>query len=142
MGLCTTLEQCNALQDVYETALQYGDIVSVYIRNESDIVRDLYDDYKSGNIEPAVTHIDMPAFPIQFQPTQRQLEKAGIKEKCECLIYTPLRAWTLNSLEFDDIDMTRSTVDYQGKKYVIKEKAQASQFTSVFLYITLGLNLK
>jgi hypothetical protein len=52
MGICTDLEQCNALQDVYETALQYGDIVSVYIRNENDIVRDIYGDYKSGNIEP------------------------------------------------------------------------------------------
>lgn len=142
MGLCTALEQCNALQDVLEICTQYGDTVSVYIRNEGDVSRDIYGDYKYGKIEPDVTHIDMPAFPIQFQPTQRQLEKAGIKENVECLIYTPMKAWIDNNLEFDDIDMTRSTIDYQGNKYVIKEKALFSQFTSTFLYITLGLNLK
>lgn len=139
---CTSLEQCGALQDVYDIANQYGDFVAIYIRGEGQIGRDIYGDYKEGKIEPTVTHIDMPAFPITFNPTLRQLEKAGIKEACELLIYTPMKSWTDNALEFEDIDMTRSTVDYLGNKYIIKEKALSGQFTTAYLQITLSLKRK
>ena len=138
----TDLEQCGALRDIYESSLEYGDTVSIYVRNEGDIRRDLYADYKAGKIEPDVVALSMPAFPIQFQPNRRQLEKAGIREDCEVLIYTPMYSWIQADVDFEDIDMTRSTVILRHIKYVIKEKALASQFTDTFLYVTLALKRK
>jgi hypothetical protein len=136
------LEAYHSLIDVQDFCIEYGDIITIYIRDESNINRDDYGDISFGKIEPNVISIPMSANPITFQPNQRQLEKAGLKDKCECLIYTPTLSWTTCGIEFDDIDMARSTVDYQGRKYVIKEKAQTNQISNVYLYITFGLYLK
>jgi len=136
------LEQCGALKDVYMTALQYGDIAKVYIRNEGDVSRDLYEDMKYGKIETDVTAIEIPAFPATFQPNRKVVEKAGLKEDCECLIATPMYSWNLAEVDFEEIDITRSTVILRGIKYVIKEKALSDQFIDTFLYIMLGLKRK
>lgn len=144
MTMCKgpTLEQCGALRDIYESSLEYGDTVLIYVRDEGDVRRDLYSDYKAGKIEPDVIPLSMPAFPINFQPNRRQLEKAGIREDCEVLIYTPMYAWIKEEVDFEELDMTRSTVILRSIKYVIKEKALASQFTNTFLYVTLALKRK
>lgn len=138
----TNMEQCGALRDVYETSNLYGESVKIYIREEVDVRRDSYEDIKAGKVVPAVPPITMPAFPVQFQPSRRQLEKAGCKEDCEVLIYTPMYSWNQLNLDFEDIDLIRSTVTLRDRKYIIKEKALSSQFTDTFLYITLALKRK
>lgn len=138
----TKMEQCGALRDVYESSLQYGETIKIYIRDEEDVRRDIYEDYKAGKIAPDVTPLSLPGFPIIFQPNRRQLEKAGIREDCEVLVHTPMYAWNLASVDFEDIDMTRSTVILKSIKYVIKEKGLASPFTDTHLYITLALKRK
>ena len=135
----TNMEQCGALRDIYESSNEYGDIVFIYIRDEEDVSRDLYEDMKFGKISPDVIPISMPAFPIQFQPNRKQLEKAGVREECEVLIYTPMYSWNREEIDFEDIDAVRSTVSLRGSKYVIKEKGLSSPFTDTFLYITLAL---
>ena len=84
----------------------------------------------------------MPAFPVTFQPNRRQLEKAGIREDCEVMIYTPMYSWNSANVDFEALDMIRSTVVLRDIKYVIKEKGYASQFTDTFLYVTLALKRK
>jgi len=138
----TTMEQCGALRDVYESSLEYGDTIKVYIREEEDIRRDAYEDYKVGKTEPDIAPLTIPIFPPVPQPNRRQLEKAGIREDCEVLVYTPMYSWNLVSVDFEDIDMTRSTVVLKNTKYVIKEKGLASPFTDTHLYITLALKRK
>ena len=140
--LGTSLEQCGALQDILTISMEYGTTISVYLRTEDSVRRDSYEDYKSGNASPTLEPVSIPAFPVTFQPNSRQLEKAGIREDCELLVYTPMLSWISLGVSFEDIDMIRSTVNFQGVKYVIKEKALAGQFTDTFLQITLGLERK
>lgn len=138
----TDMEQCGALRDIYDTSREYGETIKVYPRNEGDIRRDLYEDYKAGNVEPDVVPLSMPAFPVTFQPNRRQLEKAGIREDCEVMLYTPMYSWIQAGVDFEELDLTRSTVILRSIKYVIKEKALSSQFTDTFLYVTLALKRK
>lgn len=138
----TNMEQCGALRDIYESSKEYGDTIKVYVREEGDVRRDSYEDYKAGKTEPDVVPLTMPAFPVTFQPNRRQLEKACIREDCEVMIYTPMYSWNLANVDFEALDMTRSTVVLRDIKYVIKEKGLASQFTDTFLYVTLALKRK
>lgn len=136
------LEQCSAKRDIMDVALQYGDMLHVYLRVEGDVNRDIYGDIKSGDVEPTKLKIPIPAFPITFNPNARQLEKAGVREECEFLCYTPYGSWQMEGYEFDDIDVIRSTVSYKGHKYLIKEKGQVGQFGGELMYITLALKRK
>lgn len=139
---CTSVDQCNALKDTYEVCHTWGDIVKVYVRNEGDVQRDKYEDLAFGKVETDVTPLTMPAYPIEFQPNRRTLEKAGIREDCDVLITTPMYCWSISGVDFEEIDMTRSTVVLRGIKYVIKEKSFFSQFTDTYLYVNLALRRK
>jgi hypothetical protein len=139
---CTAVEKCNALKDTYDVAHQYGDNITVYVRNEGDISRDTYEDMKSGKLSPDVTPIFMPANPITFQPNRRVLEKAGMREDCDVLLYTPMYSWIQAGIDFEEIDLIRSTVILRGIKYVIKEKGFESQFIDTYLYVVLALRRK
>jgi hypothetical protein len=139
---CTCLEQKGALQDVLEVACQYGSRLYVYIRDEKNVTRDTYDTIKSKQTQPDLNPYIIPAYPVIMQPNQKQLEKAGIRETCDVIAYTPMQAWTQSGVTFQDIDLIRSTVVLQSDKYEIKEKKRDSQFINTFLYIVLGLNLR
>jgi len=133
-----TLEQWGAMLDVQEICIEYGDDISVWIRQELDIVRDKYNSFKRENINPPI-EIAMKAYPVTFNPDRKTLLRAGILEETELLIYTPMASWITEGILYDDIDMIRTTMTVQGSKYQIKEKARSSQFKNSFLYITFGL---
>lgn len=135
-SLGAQLERCNALLDVQNICVEYGDVVRVWIRGETDVARD---DYSSVKTRKTSTYIDVYAYPIETSPNQKQIEKAGLKERADVQIYTPMKSWTDASLTFDMIDITRASVDLQGHKYRLKEKSLVSQFVDTYLYITLGL---
>lgn len=131
------LEVCEALTDVRDVMQEYGDDVDFFLQGETDITRDTYNSIKQDKITKNFT---FKCYPITNNPTQQQMEKAGIFQKCDMMIYSATKDWTLNSKTINDIDVTRSMIVYQGETYNIKEKNNVSQIGSTYLYITLGLS--
>ena len=130
-------EQTDALIDVQSTCHEYGVPVHINLRGESNVTRDKYNSIKKHNdVEQPLIFM---ANPVQYNPSIKQLEKAGIAEPCEVVIYTAMQDWTDNDLIWDDIDVIRTTVVLLGNEMLVKSKGLASQYGDYYLYITLGL---
>jgi len=138
------LEASHARQDALDASLQYGTPVSVIFRGESDVSRDTLGTIKKRNASPL---LNMNAFPVERQPDTRKLEKAGIRETVDVVIYTPIQAWIDSGRVTDErigdtfasIDTTRSTVVLDGSEWKIADKGLAVRIGQYPVYITLGL---
>jgi hypothetical protein len=137
LNLAAQLERDNALQDVQNEVEIYGNEIKLRIRDESTIDRDSYNSIKQRDL-PA-SDIIVKADPIISNPSQYQIEKAGLREMVDIMAYVPMKSLTDKAIEFEDIDMIRSSVILDGIKYWIKDKAKHSQFLDTFLYVILGL---
>lgn len=136
-----SLEGLHAQQDAQEACRQYGQRIQVRLRAEQNVQRDEYKSIKARPTNKTASG-SFYAYPIQYQPTERQLEKAGLRERTDVAVWAPLLDFTDLGFDFKDIDATRSTVIVDGEEYQIKDKARASQFAGAWLYITLGLSKK
>lgn len=134
-----SVEQCGALRDAQTVCRRYGDLITVYDRTEANITRDSYNSIKARSTTSPIPKT-MYAYPIDFQPNQKQIEKAGLRESCELMIYTPKKSWSDIGVDFEDIDLIRDTFIIRNIKYVIKEKGLSSQFGNTYLYCTFGLS--
>jgi hypothetical protein len=131
------MEICESLKDVKSMIDERGDFVKVIIREEGDVERDSYKSIKKRSFSQ---ELNMKAYPIDIRPSQKQLEKAGIREQCEITIWTATADWNRQGLDFNAIEMGgRSTVVWQGNVYDIRDKNQVNQIIDSFGYITLGL---
>jgi hypothetical protein len=140
IGLCVQHETILALQDAWEIINQYGEDIIVCDREEANVTRDKYSSIKYRATTSTLRYA-MKAYPIIFTPSRRQIEKAGLREECQCIITTATKSWTDISKTFEDIDMIRDTVILRRNKYLIKEKSNVNQYANTFLYINFGLNL-
>ena len=136
--MSVALERSSALLDVQRTSHEYGHPVTVYIRGESGVVRDTYQTISQFTQAPAIAY-SIYAFPIRYDPTQRELEQAGIYERCDVLIWTATKDWTDLGLSYLSIDEVRSTVVLDGAEYRVGHKQQQDRFFDVHLHIALGL---
>lgn len=134
-----SLELLDALTEVKNQCDEYGDTVYLYLRGESNIIRD---DYNSIKTPLTVTPYAFNAFPIIPSPNQYQMEKAGIFEKVETIIYLANLDFMNNNISIDNVEALRSTIVFQGETYLIKDKTTNSSFANNYLYITLGLDKK
>lgn len=131
-------EKCMALREVYNIVVMYGLAIKLYLRGEPNVNRDDYNSIKKKQTGISYTHT-FKAYPFDFNPTAQQMEKAGITENVEAIASIPTKYFLDNSLEFDDIDMVRATVEVKGHTYKIKQKNRVDQYMDEYLYITLGL---
>jgi hypothetical protein len=130
------LEQLHALLDTKEIIDQRGDSINVKVRGEDNVIRDRYNTIKKLS---DVTSLAFNAYPIDFNPNKYRIEKAGLFEESELLLYTATADWFNAGYTFDTINIKRTTIYVRDQMYVIKEKGLASQFGDVWLYITFGL---
>lgn len=133
------LEQCEALTDIRNVMQEYGSDVKLQMRVEVDIARDKYNSIKTPD---ATVDYTFKCYPIQENPTQSQMNKAGIYEKVDALVYSAMQDWILNGISNDNIDVTRDTVIWAGKTWNIKEKSSTTQIGDIYLYVVLGLTKK
>jgi len=140
IGLCVQHETILALQDAWEIINQYGEDIIVYDREETNVTRDKYSSIKYRATTSTLRYA-MKAYPIIFTPSREQIEKAGLREECQCIITTATKSWIDISKTFEDIDMIRDTIILRSNKYLIKEKSNVNQYANTFLYINFGLNL-
>lgn len=126
--------------DIKEMVDERGESIKVISRTESDVTRDKYNSIKK---RAQHTIFFLKAYPVIFNPTSKQLEKAGIKEKCDVMIYTAYLDWSQNDIEFEDIEINgRTTIMIRANEYEIREKNVEVQLIDSFGYVTLALSRK
>jgi hypothetical protein len=132
------LERKYALSDVQFYVTERGDIAEIFLRGEGDVTRDSYNSIEKRS--QAAFQKFFRTFPVHYAPSDKQLEKAGIRERADVIIYTAFQDWMDAGKNFLDIDLSgRLTVIMQGETFEIKNKGLVDQFCDAFLYITLGL---
>jgi hypothetical protein len=132
------LEKTHALIDALEIINLYGSDIIMYDREENNVNRDKYNSIKYRFKTDGLKK-EFKAFPIIFNPNLKQIEKAGLKETCNCIITTAMLAWINLGITFEHIDLIRNTIILRDIKYSIKEKTLMNQFADTFLNINLGL---
>jgi hypothetical protein len=142
MNAGVLLERNNALQDVWNTVNEYGDTVKIYLDKEPDITRDKYNSIEIKQTTDKEKLLEIKAFPIMTNPTKRMIEKAGLKEQTDIIIYTAMKDWIDRGFTIEDLNITKSLVIVQGKTYVVRDKTEFSSFADSYLYINIGLVLK
>lgn len=131
-------ERVLALADARNVIHEYGDLLMFKFRDEGSVERDGYGSVSRRKPDRVLA---LRAHPVEFGPTEKKLEKAGIKEACDVLIYTAMQDWIENGIDFRDIEMaTRTTVSLQGATYQVKSKGLSGQFGDSHLYVTFGLD--
>ena len=135
-----SFEASCAQLDVQAALREYGATITAHIRTEADVVRDNYNSIKSRPTDQTPTDATFCAFPIQYQPNEKQLEKAGLREKVDVAVYTAAQDWIDAGWDFNKLDIKRTTVIVDGEEFEIRDKARVSQFQNVWLYFTLGLS--
>lgn len=139
----TTHEQELALIDARDVIRERGQQIEIRLHVEQKITRD-----KFGSIKNRGTVLTdertFYAYPINYNPTDKELDRAGIRERVQVTAKTAMLDWndagyTMETLK--TIDSIRATVIIAGTKYEIRDKVLESQFRDTYLYVLLGLNL-
>jgi hypothetical protein len=137
------LEASGARQIAMDAAQQYGTPIKLGLNSETDLARDSLQTIKKR----PVPYIDMKALPVERQPDARKLEKAGIREEVDVLIYIPILYFIERGIiddahlgdSFARIDTTRSTVILDGTEFKIADKGLAVRIGQYPLHVTFGL---
>jgi len=145
MNAGTGVEAMAALRDVRNVSREYGTPVTVNLRAESEVARDSLGMIKA-HLAPAAP-LQTYAFPVEYGPSERHLEQAGIREKVECLIKTPLLDWVEAGIidlarvgvTFTAVDITRTTVTLDGLQWKVADKGIPERVGEVPHHVALGL---
>lgn len=142
-GEAVSFEYRAALRDAQAAAREYGNPVRVNLRGEADVERDAYGSIKSRTTSAA---LPVKAAQIDYTPTQRKLEKAGLEQECDCVVWLAVQDMADLGVDFNRFEVSRTTVtilatpeETGGTLYELREKGRASQFANGYLHWTLGL---
>jgi hypothetical protein len=139
MQIGVSSELLDALQDVQDIAIERGTQIKISIRTEADVERDAYGSIKRLNTMEENPALIVYAYPLEYQPTDRQMEKAGLRESTDAIAWIPTKYFLDAGITFNSIDMVRTTVEAKGVRFQITQKNQVSQFGDEWLYVTCAL---
>jgi len=137
-----THEQTLALMDARDIIRERGQQIEIRLHEEQKITRDKFNSIKNrGTV--STDEITFYAYPVNYNPTEKDLDRAGIREKVQATAKTSMLDWndagyTMQRLQ--SLDSIRATVIIAGSKYEIRDKVLDSQFGNTYLYVLLGLN--
>lgn len=137
----TDLERRQALRDVRDTIREWGQPLDFFLRSEKDLVRGSLGTVVSKSIES----FQISAYPIQRNPTEKQLTSAGLSVQASALVYTSALAWVdLGLLDLDDLildkfDVSRMTVGMDGKEWKVAQVGFANRINGSPTYVTFAL---
>ncbi len=130
---------CDALCEAQTACSEIGATLTFYLRNETHVERDRYRSIKDLQKVAGIT-LEICGQNIEYQPSRRRLERAGLIEEAEASVWTPTKEWIDASIDFKDIDITRVTVELAGETYQVGEKGRAEVVVGTTpLYYTFGL---
>jgi hypothetical protein len=134
----------SAMAQSWEAACRFGSKFRFYVREESGVSRDPYRNIR----ERIVDGMDLiiPALPVNYSPTRRQLDKVGIKESVDIIITTPSVIWFSEGVQYRDIDVVRWLVEntsgdagLPSHAFRIKEHHPDTIIAGVPVYWVFGL---
>ena len=132
------LERDQMLYDEWMNTQLYGEEITVYLNKESSVTRDSYNSISDKQVLTP-TILKMKVYPIIFNPTKYQMEKAGIQEQVTAIITSPIKSWTDNSQDVFDIDAVRCEIILRGETYTLTDKSLQKQIADTFVAINLGI---
>lgn len=105
---------------------------------ESSINRDSYSSIKSFN-DPE--EYEMNAYPINYSPERKTIEKAGLSGDFDVMITVAFYDWYLLGIKtIEDLDLIRTRVLIKGdQEYRITDKGKSAQYGDTYLFWNLGL---
>jgi hypothetical protein len=141
-------EFLQALQDAQAMTAEYGNPVTFNQRKESEVTRDLYNSIASRAVPTGVFPFNVNAATISYNPTSKQLEKVGLREKCDVTIKCAVQDFMDIGVAFDDLETIRTTVVIQpvipgessGATYEVREKSRTGAYANGYLYYAFGLS--
>jgi hypothetical protein len=140
-----SLEAKNALLDTKQAIDIRGN--EIFIHFKSDVPnRDRYNSIEKRNYNTK----SIKAYPIDKNPSVYTLEKLGIREDIDLLVYTATQDWININKGIKDIDSIVEeislNIDQKNNEntelYIIKDFKEVNQFSRVYLNIVLGLTRK
>jgi hypothetical protein len=132
------MSSSQAMLDAHSVKLEVGDRIKLFIADETNINRDNY----NSKVNQTVNFIEVIAFPIRFNPSQKFLEKVGFTEIFDVTFHLSKYEFNILQIDFQSIDVGRSYIEYKGVEYLIKEKSLNSQYGNDFLHIVVGCHKK
>ncbi len=130
-------EANDALKDVSEVMCEYGQLCTFEIRQEPDVERDRYRSIKTRKVARTLA---LRCHPVEYSPSQDTLERAGLHHGIRVMVWTAMYDWNQNSIEFNEIDEKRTTVDVDGDRYEVADLNRVGHYRGHYLYIVFGLN--
>lgn len=136
-----TFESSSALIDAKNVIDELGKQIIINLNFDQTITRDDYSGIKNRN--PGGTQKIWYSYPITFNPTVKQWEATGLKERTEVVFKTSMKDWndagyTMERLQ--TLDMIRARVIINGQNYEVRDKVLDSQFQNTWLYVLIGAN--
>ncbi len=106
--------------------------------DESAINRDSYSSIKKVVDPESYT---MNAYPINYSPERKTIEKAGLTGDFDVMITVAFYDWYLLGVKsIEDVDIIRTKVFISGdQEYRIKDKGKSSQYGNIYLFWNFGL---
>jgi hypothetical protein len=151
MAFCCSIADidiCTALSDVEEQASIMGTPITYIYRKEGNVARDSLGTIKQRSLE---TPYQFNALPVERYPDYKKLERAGLREGVEAIVYLPMATFfeyglirqDVNKLgsDFSALETVRSTVVLDGSEWKIADKGLFGRLSWVPLYVTLGLRI-
>lgn len=132
-------ERDQAMLDVSMIVNEYGEDVILYGRCEDAITRDKYGSIIYSQVEGFPPRFDLKAYPVDHQPNRQQMEKAGIREQCEAIVWFSMKDIIDKGLTFDGIGVQTYTMTIDGNDYGIRDKAKVNPYGDQHLYLTIGV---
>ena len=129
-------ERTTALLDTKWMIDERGEEIKIYERGESDVTRDKYNSIKVKKTD--VVELIINAFP-QLNPTEKQLEKAGLRDMVDVILTTAMQDWIDNVIEPREFDIVRNSVVFRNETYKIKNIGFINHFYDTQLNVTLGI---
>lgn len=133
------LDKCSAMHEVQRVVNEIGQYVEFDLRGETNVTRD---DYNSIKTRAQAGIKRFKAYPVTYNPSIEQVEKAGLKEVTDVIIYTAYQDWIDAGYTIDKLDMVRATIKLNGYTFEVKDKNLIDTFGNSYLYMTIGLNKK
>lgn len=130
-----THEQWGALRDTQAICKEYGAPVTFTFRTESGVKRDRYGSIKGTASE---TNHTIFCWPVETNPSERQVEAAGLFEQSDIQVWTPKFTWDELGIDFKDFDATRMEITYGGATFEVRSIGRANQFLGMYMNYTFG----
>lgn len=116
-----------------------GTYVKIKSGKEASVDRSKYTDVKSRN---SSGDMRIKAFPIRFNPSEKEMMKAGIVVPVEVIFWIPKAVFDRMGYKYDEIQESSGVILHEkiNQSYLISKKNIVAQNTNSFVYLTIGAN--